>query len=741
MSSGRRPPRDQVHHREVRHVHEAPAQAVGQARQPVDDDHRRRPAAPPRRSPCRRRRAPAREAPSDRMGRARHDPRARRREGAAPPAPGRARAPGRRRNCRSGFRGRSSAAAPARRAEVVGDLLAAGCRAGRRPRAGPGRAPCRRRKAARSSAGRTRSTSGCPTKVDGHARLPVERLLEREDHQHPGDRLPDGAHASPPPGPDLRRDVVDDGNAAAAQLARQAQVEVGVVDEHGDVGRAASTSASTCRKMRAQAAQVRDDLAAGPRPRGRARARRGAPPGSAAGLRPGRRPRGRATRAPEMADQLGAVEIARGLAAGDEEAGHRRGAASIDRRCPPGAAPVSCRRADSGRRRSRHRGNTMIGDGIAARDRCASARAHRLHPRRCSKEAAMTGRAVSGRGAGPGRGSSPRRSDKAREPRRLDLVRGSAAGSRGTMLVVVSSSSSAVRRRLARSVLVLDGPTPASDLLVQRLSTPTPAQRRHPRAGTGTGRLPGTTTTTTATATVAYYFGYPALLLRARLPRGTSRRLPAGPYGSRLRRIGDSRLAARARGAREDRRSTWTATTRAIVDDFDGIFQRLNLSPGRHEITLKLDGYRTHHFRVYVPVDQTLKLHHDMVRGAGEDERRRRGRRRASERGPAERDGRRTTTARTTRRDDDAAPRHPGAARGRLRLDVSPPTPRSTWTASSAAPRATMDGRRCCRRAATASRSCGPGYRTVEREIEVRPGPRRRTCGPTSTVRPVASPR
>jgi len=55
-----------------------------------------------------------------------------------------------------------------------------------------------------------------------------------------------------------------------------------------------------------------------------------------------------------------------------------------------------------------------------------------------------------------------------------------------------------------------------------------------------------------------------------------------------------------------------------IADDFDGIFQRLNVPPGRHDITLKLEGYRTQHFKVYVPVDDTIKIHYDMVRGAGE---------------------------------------------------------------------------------------------------------------------------
>jgi len=55
-----------------------------------------------------------------------------------------------------------------------------------------------------------------------------------------------------------------------------------------------------------------------------------------------------------------------------------------------------------------------------------------------------------------------------------------------------------------------------------------------------------------------------------------------------------------------------------IVDDFDGILQRLNVPPGRHDITLKLEGYRTQHFKVYVPVDDTIKIHFDMVRGTGE---------------------------------------------------------------------------------------------------------------------------
>ena len=57
-----------------------------------------------------------------------------------------------------------------------------------------------------------------------------------------------------------------------------------------------------------------------------------------------------------------------------------------------------------------------------------------------------------------------------------------------------------------------------------------------------------------------------------------------------------------------------------IADDFDGIFQRLYLPPGRHEVALKLDGYKTHRVQIYSARGHTIKLHHDMVQGEGEDE-------------------------------------------------------------------------------------------------------------------------
>jgi len=46
-----------------------------------------------------------------------------------------------------------------------------------------------------------------------------------------------------------------------------------------------------------------------------------------------------------------------------------------------------------------------------------------------------------------------------------------------------------------------------------------------------------------------------------------------------------------------------------VVDDFDGVLQRLNTTPGGHAITLYLEGYRTVTQNIYVTPADTLKLH------------------------------------------------------------------------------------------------------------------------------------
>jgi len=56
-----------------------------------------------------------------------------------------------------------------------------------------------------------------------------------------------------------------------------------------------------------------------------------------------------------------------------------------------------------------------------------------------------------------------------------------------------------------------------------------------------------------------------------------------------------------------------------IVDDFDGVFQRLETSPGEHDIALYLDGYRTVHQKVYLNPRNTFRIKYTMERlGNGE---------------------------------------------------------------------------------------------------------------------------
>jgi hypothetical protein len=175
-----------------------------------------------------------------------------------------------------------------------------------------------------------------------------------------------------------------------------------------------------------------------------------------------------------------------------------------------------------------------------------------------------------------------------------------------------------------------------------------------------------------------------------------------------------------------------------VADDFDGLFQRLYVAPGRHDISFKLDGFRTHHVKVYVAEDHTLKIRHVMERGApgqetaedltggreeppyrvsddGRDGRPSDDRRDRSERPPY--DDRRERDPRDQRDPRDRDARDSGS----LRLDVRPDDA-SIY----------VDGEfyGSARRANVINLAPGrhrievvrPGRRTVEREVEIQPG-------------------
>jgi len=157
----------------------------------------------------------------------------------------------------------------------------------------------------------------------------------------------------------------------------------------------------------------------------------------------------------------------------------------------------------------------------------------------------------------------------------------------------------------------------------------TTAQRRHPRAGTGRGGYPG--------HGGGYYPGHP--IYPGYPGWGWGGYSPAywgywWPYGYRGWGAGywsapwgagavysyaqPDRGAIRVLVDPSDARVYVDGYYAGVVDDFDGLFQRLHLAPGRHEISLKLGGYKTHRVRVYAGSGSTLKIDHEMEEGTGE---------------------------------------------------------------------------------------------------------------------------
>ena len=164
-------------------------------------------------------------------------------------------------------------------------------------------------------------------------------------------------------------------------------------------------------------------------------------------------------------------------------------------------------------------------------------------------------------------------------------------------------------------------------------STPSTAERRHPRAGTGRGSggggyYPG------YPGYPGYYPGYPGyypgwgwgggLYWGSWWPYGSYGWYGYGyPWGwggggtvyhTVESETGSVRVLVDPSEARVYVDGYYAGT----VDDFDGLFQRLHVSPGRHEIALKLEGYKTHRAKVYVAPDSTVKLHYDLEKGQGE---------------------------------------------------------------------------------------------------------------------------
>ncbi len=158
----------------------------------------------------------------------------------------------------------------------------------------------------------------------------------------------------------------------------------------------------------------------------------------------------------------------------------------------------------------------------------------------------------------------------------------------------------------------------------------TDAERRHPRAGSGTaGRGSYYPSYYYRYGYNPYYYrpyygywgywGYSPSYWDLYWDGGWGYGYATGPhhyYGTRYRSryyndIGSIRLMVEP----EETKVYVDGYYAGEADDFDGIFQRLHVSPGRHDISLKLQGHQSHRLKVYVPPDETLKIHYQMVRG------------------------------------------------------------------------------------------------------------------------------
>jgi hypothetical protein len=252
---------------------------------------------------------------------------------------------------------------------------------------------------------------------------------------------------------------------------------------------------------------------------------------------------------------------------------------------------------------------------------------------------------------------------------------------------------------------------------------PTDAQRRHPRAGTGTGwRYPGGRGDGGVYWSGDYwnsgyygragryyyydpyfyggYWGWYSPYYYSGFYGYPSYYGWGGRYASD--RTASLRLMVQPRQARVYVDGYYAG----VADDFDGIFQRLNVSPGRHEVTFKLEGYATHKVKVYAPLGQTLKIRHEMARGSASTE--------DVVGDPADED-------RWVRNREENAAAGAGEIDGIVRLEVTP---------EDASVYIDGDFRGTARELGSVRLPAGrhrielvrPGYRTEERDVELRGG-------------------
>ena len=83
-------------------------------------------------------------------------------------------------------------------------------------------------------------------------------------------------------------------------------------------------------------------------------------------------------------------------------------------------------------------------------------------------------------------------------------------------------------------------------------------------------------------------------------------------YGAYRSNYGQVRIEIAPKALRDEAHVYVNEAYVGVVDDFDGFFQRLVLTPGEYEIEVRLDGYRTLQEHVLVGPRRTYKIRHQM---------------------------------------------------------------------------------------------------------------------------------
>ena len=85
-----------------------------------------------------------------------------------------------------------------------------------------------------------------------------------------------------------------------------------------------------------------------------------------------------------------------------------------------------------------------------------------------------------------------------------------------------------------------------------------------------------------------------------------------GPYGYGYSNDGAVRIEVSPKESRKEIQVYVDGGQAGVVNDFDGAFQRLYLSQGKHDVELRLEGYETMRMAIFVSPGQTFHIRGQM---------------------------------------------------------------------------------------------------------------------------------